>query len=92
MKRDNHYLGWGITAVAVVCSILLIYDIVFRDSIVLQYASQFVRIMAPVTYGAFIAYLLAYLFDLFLNKFFGNYSWFDIFIRPFTAIPKIIST
>ncbi len=59
MKRDNHYLGWGITAVAVVCSILLIYDIVFRDSIVLQYASQFVRIMAPVTYGAFIAYLLA---------------------------------
>ena len=59
MKRDNHYLGWGITAVSVVCAILLIYDIVFRDSIVLHYAAQFLRIIAPVIYGAFLAYLLA---------------------------------
>ena len=59
MKRDNHYLGWGITAVSVVCAVLLIYDIVFRDSIVMQYAAQFVRIIAPVIYGAFLAYLLA---------------------------------
>lgn len=59
VKRENHYLGWGVTAVAVVCAILLIYDIVFCDSIVMRYASQFVRIIAPVLYGACIAYLLA---------------------------------
>ncbi len=59
MKRDNHYIGWGVTAVSVVCAILLIYDIVFRDSIVMHYAAQFLRIIAPVIYGAFIAYLLA---------------------------------
>lgn len=59
MKRDNHYVGWGVTAVAVVCSILLFYDIVFRSSIVLEYGAMFVRILAPVLYGAAMAYLLA---------------------------------
>lgn len=71
MKRDNHYLGWGITAVAVVCSILLIYDIVFRDSIVMQYAAAFLKIIAPVIYGAFIAYLLA-----------PAVNWFERIIAP----------
>lgn len=68
MKRENHYLGWGVTAVAVVCAILLIYDIVFCDSIVMRYASQFVRILAPVIYGACIAYLLAPVVNWFEKK------------------------
>lgn len=68
MKRDNHYLGWGITAVSVVCAVLLIYDIVFRDSIVMRYAAQFVRIIAPVIYGAFLAYLLAPVVNWFERK------------------------
>jgi len=71
MKRDNHYLGWGITAVAVVCSILLIYDIVFRDSIVMRYAAAFIKIIAPVIYGACIAYLLA-----------PVVNWFEGIIAP----------
>lgn len=71
MKRDNHYLGWGITAVAVVCSILLIYDLIFRDSIVMRYAAAFIKIIAPVIYGAFIAYLLA-----------PVVNWFEGIIAP----------
>ena len=59
MKKDNHYLGWGITAVAVVCSILLFYDIVFRDSKLLYYASSLIAILQPIIYGSFAAYLLA---------------------------------
>ena len=59
MKRDSHYVGWGITAVVVVCSILLFYDIVFRSSTVLEYGAFFVKILAPVLYGAAMAYLLA---------------------------------
>ena len=37
MKKDNHYFGWGLTAVVSVCSILLFYDLVFRSSILLRY-------------------------------------------------------
>ena len=59
MKRDNQYVGWGVTAVAVVCAILLFYDIVFRGSIILEYGTMLVRILAPVLYGAVMAYLLA---------------------------------
>ena len=36
MKKDNHYFAWGLTAVAVVCTVLLFYDVVFRTSIVLE--------------------------------------------------------
>lgn len=71
MKKDNHYLGWGITAVAVVCSILLFYDIVFRDSILLSYVSSLIEILNPVIYGAFAAYLLA-----------PMVNWFEKILAP----------
>ena len=59
MKKDNHYFAWGLTAVCVVCAVLLIYDLIFRDSIVMAYAGMLVDILAPVLYGAAMAYLLA---------------------------------
>ena len=59
MKKDNHYFGWGLTAVCVVCAVMLIYDLVFRDSIVMAYARTLMEILAPILYGAAIAYLLA---------------------------------
>jgi len=59
MKKDNHYFAWGLTAVCVVCAVLLIYDVVFRDSIVMDYAGVLMDILAPVLYGAAMAYLLA---------------------------------
>lgn len=59
MKKDNHYFAWGLTAVCVVCAIMLIYDVVFRDSIVMAYTEKLLDIMAPILYGCAIAYLLA---------------------------------
>lgn len=59
MRRNNHYFGWGLTAVCVVCAVLLIYDLVFRDSIVLAYLRQMASILAPILYGCAMAYLLA---------------------------------
>jgi len=59
MKKDNHYFAWGLTAVAVVCAVLLFYDLVFRSSIVLTYAKELMSILAPVLYGFAIAYLLS---------------------------------
>ena len=73
MKRENHYLGWGITAVAVICTSLLFYDIVFRSSMILQYGLVFVKILAPVIYGAAIAYLLA-----------PTVNWFERLLVPET--------
>lgn len=60
MKKDNHYFAWGLTAVCVVCAVLLIYDLVFResDSLVMSYAGKLMDILAPILYGAVIAYLL----------------------------------
>ena len=59
MKRDNHYFAWGLTAVTVVCTILLFYDVVFRTSTVLEYVDKLLRILAPILYGCAIAYLLS---------------------------------
>ncbi len=59
MKKENHYFAWGLTAVAVVCTILLFYDVVFRSSIVLEYMGKLLTILAPVLYGCVIAYLLS---------------------------------
>lgn len=58
MRRNNHYFGWGLTAVCVVCAVLLIYDLVFRDSLVLAYLRQITSILAPILYGCAMAYLL----------------------------------
>lgn len=59
MKKDNHYFAWGLTAVCVVCAIMLIYDLIFRDSIVMVYTGKLLSILAPILYGCAIAYLLA---------------------------------
>ena len=65
MRRDSHYFQWGLTAVCVVGAVLLLYDIVFRGSIVMAYVDKLIHILAPVLYGAFMAYLLAPLVNWF---------------------------
>ena len=65
MKKDNHYFAWGLTAVCVVGAVLLIYDVVFRESIVMNYAGVLIGILAPILYGAVMAYLLAPLVNWF---------------------------
>lgn len=70
MRRENRYVAWGITAVVVVCTVLLFYDLVFRDSILLQYAGRLFTVLAPVLYGAAMAYLLAPVVNWFERKLF----------------------
>ncbi len=65
MKRENHYFQWGLTAVGVVCALMLIYDVVFRESMLLQYVGNLLVILAPVLYGFALAYLLAPLVNWF---------------------------
>ena len=38
---------------------MLIYDLVFRDSIVMAYSRKLISILAPILYGFAMAYLLA---------------------------------
>ena len=67
MKKDNHYFGWGLTAVCVVCAVLLIYDIAFRDSIVMNYAGILLAILAPVLYGAAMAHFGGWVDDIMMR-------------------------
>ena len=59
MRKDNHYVAWGLTAAAVICAVLLFYDIVFRHSIILVYLERLSDMLAPVFYGFAMAYLLS---------------------------------
>ncbi len=58
MKRDRTYLYWGLTAFAVICGVLLFYDLVFQGSTIAYYVNKLNGILAPVLYGAVIAYIL----------------------------------
>lgn len=58
-KRDNHYFAWGATAVLSVCAILMFYDLVFRSGTIAAYIGKFLDILAPIIYGAVMAYLFA---------------------------------
>ena len=75
MKKKNNYFAWGLTAVVVVCTILLFYDIIFRSSKVLDYLNKLTTILAPVLYGFAMAYLLTPVVNWFertVRKFFGD--------------------
>ena len=58
MKKENPYLCWGLTAFAVVCAVLVFYDIFFQDSVLIVYFRKLVGILAPVSYGFVLAYVL----------------------------------
>ena len=63
MKRNGIYFKWGLTAFWTVCAILLVYDTFFAAGA--SFAGRLMVILAPVLYGAFIAYLLAPVVDFF---------------------------
>ena len=58
MRKDRVYLYWGVTAFAVICGVLLFYDLVFQGSTIAYYVNKLTGILAPVLYGAVIAYIL----------------------------------
>ena len=58
-RRDNVYVKWGLTAFLTVCAILLLYDTFFSTGTLVLFLHRLLRILAPVLYGFFIAYLLS---------------------------------
>ena len=58
MKKQNPYICWGLTAFAVICGVLVFYDIFFQDSVLIVYFRKLVGILAPVSYGFVLAYVL----------------------------------
>jgi len=50
---------WGLTAFLTVCAILLLYDTFFSTGTLVVFLRRLLRILAPVLYGFFIAYLLS---------------------------------
>lgn len=58
MKKNGLYIKWGLTAFLTVCAILLVYDTFFSTGALIVFLRKLLRILAPVLYGFFIAYLL----------------------------------
>ena len=59
MERKQNYFYWGLTAFLTVCAVLVFYDTVFQSGVLLRLLRTLVAALAPVLYGAAMAYLLA---------------------------------
>lgn len=59
MKEKNRYLRWGLTAVLTVCAILVFYDTFYQNGTLQTFFARLMAVLAPVLYGAAMAYLLA---------------------------------
>ena len=55
----KRYFYWGLTAVVSVCAIMVFYDTVFHNGVLLTLWRTLVKALRPVVYGAVMAYLLA---------------------------------
>ena len=59
MKQKSGYMKIGLTVFCTACAILLFYDTLFGRHVLQGFGKQLVRILAPLIYGALLAYLLA---------------------------------
>ena len=57
MKRTQ-YFKWGLTAFLTVCAVLVFFDTFYQNGVLQRFLSKLASILAPVLYGAAIAYLL----------------------------------
>lgn len=77
----KRYFRWGLTAFLTVCALLIFYDTVFRNGVLLALLGKLFVALRPVVYGAVMAYLLAPLVNLFdrvLRRVFGEKSPFAL--------------
>lgn len=58
MKNRTQYLKWGLTAFLTVCAVLVFYDTFYMGGTLQQFVRKLTSVLAPVVYGAVIAYLL----------------------------------
>ena len=73
----KRYVYWGLTAVASVCAIMVFYDTVFQNGVLLTLWRTLVKALRPVLYGAVMAYLLTPMvnsFDRGIIRFTGEKS------------------
>ena len=59
MERKRNCFYWGLTAFLTVCAVLVFYDTVFQDGVLFARLRRLASALAPVLYGAVMAYLLA---------------------------------
>ena len=59
MEPKKNYFYWGLTAFLTVCAVMVFYDTVFQGGVLLKLLRTLINALAPVLYGAAMAYLLA---------------------------------
>lgn len=67
-KIDNKYICWGLTALGVITSSIIIYFIVFRFKNIINVIKNIFEIIRPLLYGIVIAFLLTQTFNFFDKK------------------------
>ena len=59
MKQKSGYVKLGLVAFLAVSAILLVYDTFFGSHAAVALGAKLIEAIAPILYGAMIAYLLA---------------------------------
>ncbi|MEG1592923.1 MAG: AI-2E family transporter [Oscillibacter sp.] len=72
MREKNRYIKVGVTVFLTAASILLFYDTLFGNRVVIVFGRQLLIAMQPIIYGALIAYLLAPVVNFFEERLFAN--------------------
>ena len=67
-QKFREYIYWGITAVLVIVSCILVVFMAIRWDTVKAFGSKVNGILAPVTYGAILAYLLTPIYNRIRQK------------------------
>ena len=57
-KIDKKYISWGVTAFCVVAASIIFYSLIFRLDGLIRRLGSLYNILAPILFGAVIAYLL----------------------------------
>ena len=70
--RNKNYIRLGLTVFLTVGAILLGYDTLFGHRVLVQLGGQLLEAIAPVLYGAMMAYLLSPVVNFFENLFFSD--------------------
>ena len=80
---NKRYFGWGLTLVLSVCAILVFYDTLFRNGVLLTFLRTLLNALKPVIYGAAMAYLLYPLVNFFEGSIlrFGKHDGNSVMIR-----------
>jgi Predicted permease len=70
LKKESRYVQVGLTAFLTVGAILLFYDTLFGSRAFITFGNKLLQALAPIIYGAMIAYLLAPVIDFFERRLF----------------------